>query len=72
MDRFQQLLPRIKRSKRFKLPEVRQRGSTVHTASGYGTNIMKGKTKKEPEEVKRKDGVIRRNLDRIRVSASPP
>jgi len=33
---------------------------------------MKQKTKKEPEEVKSKDGVIRRNLDRIRVSAATP
>ena len=33
---------------------------------------MKRKTKKEPEEVKSRDGVIRRNLDRIRVSAATP
>ena len=34
--------------------------------------VMKWKTKKEPEEVKSKDGVIRRNLDRILVSATTP
>ena len=34
--------------------------------------IMKWKTKKELEEVKSKDGVIRRNLDRILVSATTP
>ena len=58
-DRFQQLLPRLKCSNVPKLPEVHQQGSTVHTASGYGTNIMKLKTKskKEPKEVKNKDGV---------------
>ena len=33
---------------------------------------MKWKTKKEPEEVKSKDGVIRKNLDRIQVSAATP
>ena len=35
-------------------------------------NILKRKTKKEPEDVKSKDGVIRRNLDRIQVSAATP
>ena len=34
--------------------------------------IKKRKTKKESEEVKSKDGVIRGNLDRIRVSAATP
>ena len=68
-DRFQHLFPRLKRSNMYKLPEVHQRGSTVHTASRYGTNIIKRKTNKEPEEVKSKDGVIWR----IWVSvASPP
>ena len=33
---------------------------------------MKQKTKKGPEEVKSRDGVIRRNLDRIRVSVATP
>ena len=33
-----------------------------------GREVIKRKTKKKPEEVKSKDGVIRRNLDRIRVS----
>jgi len=33
---------------------------------------MKRGTNREPEEVKSKDGVIRRNLDRIRVSAVTP
>ena len=56
----------------YKLPEVCQQGSTVHTASGYGTNIMNWNTKKEPKEVKSKDGVIRRNQDRIWVSAATP
>ena len=34
--------------------------------------LMKLKTKKEPQEVKSKDEVIRRNLDRIRVSGATP
>ena len=34
--------------------------------------LMKRKTKKEPKETKSKDGVIKRNLDRIRVSAATP
>ena len=34
--------------------------------------MIKQKTKKEPKEVKSKDGVIRRNLDTIRVSAATP
>ena len=34
--------------------------------------IMKRETKKEPVEVKSKDAVIRRNLDRIWVSAATP
>ena len=33
---------------------------------------MKRKTKQEPEEVKSKDGVVRRNLHRIRISAATP
>jgi len=33
---------------------------------------MKERTKKERDEVESKDGVIRRNLDRIRVSAATP
>jgi len=33
---------------------------------------IKWKTKKEPKEVKSNDGVIRRNLDRIRISAATP
>ena len=53
-DRFQELLPRLKRSNMYKLPEFHQRGITVHPASGYGTNIMQWKTKKEPKEVKAK------------------
>ena len=71
-DRFQKLLPRLKHSNMYKLPEIRQWGSTVHTASAYGTNIMKWKTKKDPKEEKSKDEVIRRNQDRIRVSAATP
>jgi len=67
-DRFQELLPRLKRSNMYKLPEFHQRGITVHPASGYGTNIMQWKTKKEPKEVKGKDGVIRRNLERMHLS----
>ena len=39
-DRFPQLLPRLKRSKRNKSQEVCQRGSTVNAKSGYGTNIL--------------------------------
>ena len=45
IDIFQQLLPRLKRSIMYKLPEVLQQGSTNYTASGYGTNITKQKTK---------------------------
>ena len=38
----------------------------THTNS----SLIKQKNKKEPEEVKSKDRVIRKNLDRIRVSAA--
>ena len=67
-DKFQQLLPKLKHSNMYKLPEVRQWGSTVYIASGYGTNIIKRKTENESEEVKGKDGVIRRNLERMHLS----
>ena len=48
-DGFKQILPRLKCSNMVKLPVICQRRSTVHTASGYGTNIMKWKTKKKPK-----------------------
>jgi len=67
-DRFQELLPTLKRSKMYKLPEFHQRGITIHTASGYGTNIMKWNTQKESKEVKSKVGVISRNLERMHLS----
>ena len=60
IDRFQQLLPKDKHSNRYKLPEARQWGSTVHPASGYGANIIKLKTK-------HCIGVIRRNLNKQRA-----
>ena len=40
--------------------------------SSVSAKMIKWKTKKQPEEVKSKDGVIRSNLDRIRVSAVTP
>ena len=56
-DRFQHLLLRLKRSNMHKLPEVCQWGSTGHTASGYGTNIMKQNPKKERAK----------NTDRLKI-----
>ena len=68
-DRFQQLLPSSNAatctSYQRSISEEAQ--STQHQDM---VETMKQKTKKEREEVKSKDGDIRRNLDRIRVSAT--